>query len=306
MRRRHTSSVLAALIIAVGAVGGCGSGSAGVPPDTSSAARPTSSEVSATTTPTTTTSSPATSPSEGPTPPATPSAPHTSSSTGSRTSTGPAPSALPARLRGTDWESIPTSRAIVALTFDGGSSDAGVGSVLSTLQAEGIRATFFVTGDFARRFPSQVRRIAAAGHRVGNHSDRHPEYPTLTDVEIRADLARAESAIRSAAGVAAKPLFRFPFGARGAADVRVVNGAGYVPVRWTVDTLGWKGTSGGISASTVVQRVLDSAKPGQIVLMHLGANPDDGTTLDAEALPRIIAGLRAAGYDFVTLDALLR
>jgi peptidoglycan-N-acetylglucosamine deacetylase len=177
--------------------------------------------------------------------------------------------------------------------------------VLSTLQAEGIRATFFVTGDFARRFPSQVRRIAAAGHRVGNHSDRHPEYPKLTDVEIRADLARAESAIRSAAGVAAKPLFRFPFGARGTADIRVVNGAGYVPVRWTVDTLGWKGTSGGISASTVVQRVLDSARPGQIVLMHLGANPDDGTTLDAEALPRIVAGLRAAGYDFVTLDALL-
>jgi peptidoglycan-N-acetylglucosamine deacetylase len=39
--------------------------------------------------------------------------------------------------------------------------------------------------------------------------------------------------------------------------------------------------------------------------MHVGANPDDGTTLDADALPRVIAGLRAAGYDFVTLQALL-
>jgi len=44
--------------------------------------------------------------------------------------------------------------------------------------------------------------------------------------------------------------------------------------------------------------------PGQIVLMHVGANPDDGTTLDAAALPRIIAGYRANGYAFVTLDVL--
>jgi peptidoglycan/xylan/chitin deacetylase (PgdA/CDA1 family) len=151
-----------------------------------------------------------------------------------------------------------------------------------------------------------VRRIAVAGHRIGNHSDRHREYPKLADAEIRTDLARAESAIRVAAGVVAKPLFRFPFGARTAADIRVVNGAGYVPVRWTVDTLGWKGTSGGITASAVVQRVLDTARPGQIVLMHLGANPDDGSTLDADALRSVIAGLRADGYGFVTLDALLR
>jgi peptidoglycan/xylan/chitin deacetylase (PgdA/CDA1 family) len=86
----------------------------------------------------------------------------------------------------------------------------------------------------------------------------------------------------------------------------VVNDAGYVAVRWTVDTLGWQGTSGGASASSVRRRVLDSARPGEIVLMHLGANPDDGTTLDAQALPDVIESLRDLGYGFVTLDALLR
>ena len=77
------------------------------------------------------------------------------------------------------------------------------------------------------------------------------------------------------------------------------------PVGWTVDSLGWQGTSGGQTADKVAGRVLGAAQPGMIVLMHLGANPDDRTTLDADALPAIIQGLRAKGYSFTTLDALV-
>jgi peptidoglycan/xylan/chitin deacetylase (PgdA/CDA1 family) len=207
---------------------------------------------------------------------------------------------------GTDWERLPTSKPVVALTFDGGSSDAAVASVLSTLAGEGVRATVFLTGDFARRYPAQVRRIAAAGHVIGNHSDRHGAYPDLTDAQIRADLARARDAIVAAGGGrAAARYFRFPFGDRTPADIRAVNAAGYVTVRWTLDTLGWKGTPGGMSAALVRNRVLSQAQPGQVVLMHLGANPDDGTTLDADALPGVITGLKDRGYSFVTVDEVL-
>jgi peptidoglycan/xylan/chitin deacetylase (PgdA/CDA1 family) len=143
--------------------------------------------------------------------------------------------------------------------------------------------------------------MSSAGHRVGNHSDTHPDFTKSTSVEIRSQLARAESAIFARTGQSTKPLFRFPFGARTAQDIAVVNDAGYIPFRWTVDTLGWKGTSGGLDASIVRQRVLDTAQPGQIVLMHVVANPDDGTTLDADALPGIIDGLVAQGYGFVDL-----
>jgi peptidoglycan/xylan/chitin deacetylase (PgdA/CDA1 family) len=66
-----------------------------------------------------------------------------------------------------------------------------------------------------------------------------------------------------------------------------------------VDSLSWEGTSGGQSVQSVTNRVLAAAQPGEIVLMHLGSNPDDGTTLDAAALPAIIEGLRAHGYGFV-------
>lgn len=218
----------------------------------------------------------------------------------------PVPSTLPARLLATDWDRVPTDLPVVALTFDAGASDAAVGSVLATLSAYDVTATFFLTGDFARTYPAQVAAVAQAGHRLGNHSDNHEHYPALTDAEIRDDLAAAEAALVAAAGpVPVRPWFRFPFGDRTGADVVAVNSAQYVPVRWTVDTLGWKGTSGGITVDLVVERVLAAAEPGAVVLMHVGANPQDGTTLDADALPRVIEGLRAAGYGFVTLDALL-
>lgn len=103
-----------------------------------------------------------------------------------------------------------------------------------------------------------------------------------------------------------QPLFRFPFGDRDARTIPAVNDLGYVAVRWTVDTLGWQGTSGGRSADDVTERVLDTATAGQIVLMHVGSHPTDGSMLDADALAAVIGGLRAAGYRFVTLDALVK
>jgi peptidoglycan/xylan/chitin deacetylase (PgdA/CDA1 family) len=169
-----------------------------------------------------------------------------------------------------------------------------------------VAATFFLTGAFAERYPAFVQAIVARGHRLGNHTATHPHLPGLSDAAIVSQLAQAESQIRGAGGTDPRPMFRFPFGDRNVHVIEVVNGSGYVAVRWTVDTLGWQGTTfGGITAQIVVDRVIAAARPGEIVLMHVGSNPDDHTTLDADALPAVIARLRALGYEFTTLDALL-
>ncbi len=218
----------------------------------------------------------------------------------------PTPGAtLPERLLGKDIEAIPTSRRVVALTFDAGANAAGLPAILATLAAHRVSATFFLIGDFAARYPASVRAIVAGGHRIANHSTTHPYFTTLTDAAIRDQLSQARAAIRAAGGTDPRPLFRFPYGDRYARTIAAVNSGGYVCVRWTVDTLGWNGTTGGITAATVVSRVMAAARPGGIVLMHIGANPDDHTTLDADALPTVLTRLAAAGYGFVTLDALL-
>jgi len=212
---------------------------------------------------------------------------------------------LPASLRGKDIEVLPTTRPVVALTFDAGANADGLPAILATLAAEGVPGTFFLTGTFANAYPDRVRAIVAANHRLGNHSMTHPSMTGLSDAQVHDEVYRAATAIRASGGTDPRPFFRFPSGDRNARTIALLNDSGYVCVRWTVDTLGWQGTTGGSTRATVLARVLASARAGEIVLMHVGSHPTDHSTNDADALPDIIAQLRARGYGFVTLDVLL-
>ncbi|WCI07646.1 polysaccharide deacetylase family protein [Arthrobacter sp. OVS8] len=156
---------------------------------------------------------------------------------------------------------IPGAGAVVALTFDAGANSAGLPSILKTLAAKGVRGTFFLTGNWAAANPAGVAAIVAGGHRLGNHSMTHPGFTGLSDAAIGQQLSAAQQAIRAAEGP--RPLFRFPLGDRDARTIATVNAYGYLPVRWTVDTLGWKGSSGGITAQIVADRVLARLQPGR-------------------------------------------
>lgn len=278
-----------------------------IPGGQDDAAAPRTTGGPTTTSGTTTSAGPTSAPgttSPGATSPGTTSPGTTGSGTAGPPPTTAAPVGVPPELRGQDLTVLPTSRRVVALTFDAGANSAGLPSILATLAGKGVRATFFLTGRWAAANPDGVAAIRAGGHRLGNHSMTHPEFTGLTQTQIRDELRAAEQAI-AAGGGDPRPLFRFPFGDRDARTIAAVNDAGYVAVRWTVDTLGWQGTSGGRSAAEVADRALAGLQPGEIVLMHIGSNPDDGSTLDADALPGMIDRMRAAGYEFVTLDALL-
>ncbi|RPF25901.1 polysaccharide deacetylase family protein [Georgenia muralis] len=208
---------------------------------------------------------------------------------------------VPPSLRGTEWSVLPTTERVVALTFDAGANADAVPSILATLRATGTPATFFLTGAWTQSFPGLAADIAGA-YPVGNHTQSHPDLTTLSDADVRSQVIAADSAIREGAGTDPRPWFRFPFGARDARTISLVNCLGYGSVRWTVDTLGWQGTSGGQSASAIVSRVLANLRPGEIVLLHVGSHPTDGSTLDADALPAIIREVEARGYRFVDLD----
>ena len=288
---RHNALTVLALCLAVGA----SAASCGRSPSAEGLPSPSA----------TTTLAPQTTPASQTTHPS--SAAPTPTRTTAPTATTPSgPPTFPASLRGQDLEVLPTTARVIALTFDAGANAAGLPSILSTLDRGGVTATFFLTGGFANQYPTSVQAIVAGGHRLGNHTATHPHLPFAVgggDGE-RTDAGRV--ADPRGRRDRSWPLFRFPFGDRNAHTIAVVNGAGYVAVRWTVDTLGWKGTTlGGITAQIVVDRVVATARPGQIVLMHVGSNPDDHTTLDADALPTVISRLRDLGYGFVTLDALL-
>jgi len=199
---------------------------------------------------------------------------------------------------------LATSRRVVALTFDAGAGAGGVPKILATLQDTGVTATFFMTGRFAEVFPELARRIAAH-YPIANHTFDHRDLLELSPAEVRAEIVTASSAIARVVGEPPIRLFRFPYGSGNSETLRIVNELGYTAIGWTVDTLGWEGRIGGQSVQSVVDHTLSELQPGEIVLMHVGATPADGTTLDADALRTIIDRIQARGYGFVTLKELL-
>ena len=262
----------------------------------------TRSTTATTTAPTTSTSASTTTTITTPTQP--PSTQASFPATTSPAPTTPTPESLKA-LFGRVWQQIPTASPVVALTFDAGANGNGVPAILSTLRTAGVPATFFLTGSFTRSFPDLARSIVQGGYRVGDHTVDHPHLPSLSDALVAAEVTDAAGTITSVTGASPSPLFRFPYGDSDGRTLTVVNTLGYVAVGWTVDTLGWEGSSAGITTASIVTRVMAGLRPGEIVLMHVGSNPNDGSTLDADALASVIGSIKVAGYSFVTLDDLL-
>ena len=193
----------------------------------------------------------------------------------------------------------------VALTFDTEHQDrphpaGGEARVLEQLARAGIRATFFLQGRWVEAFPDTARSIAAAGHRIANHSYYHVRMPLLTAAGFARDVRAADAAIREHVGADPQPWFRLPFGA-GANDPALharLATLGYRHVGWDVDGMDWEPglTETALAASLEVG--VAASTDEAIVLLHAWPGPTAGAL--ALALPR----WRDAGATFVTVDEL--
>jgi peptidoglycan/xylan/chitin deacetylase (PgdA/CDA1 family) len=172
--------------------------------------------------------------------------------------------------------------------------------VLDQLDRLEVRGSFFLQGRWVEAYPRVARRIAEAGHLIGNHSHYHARLPLLTAAGLRSDVRAAESVIRRRAGVDPRPWLRLPFGS-GEGDPLLaarLKGLGYRHVGWDVDVAEWRARqSSRRVADGIVQRVLTRGD-GAIVLLHTWPDPVPGAV--AEFVPR----LREAGVTFVRLDEL--
>jgi peptidoglycan/xylan/chitin deacetylase (PgdA/CDA1 family) len=183
----------------------------------------------------------------------------------------------------------------IALTFDAGSDAIGI-AILDVLKKHNVKATFFLTGSWADKFPSYAKRMAVEGHDIGNHTYSHPDaVNTNTNIFVQ-DIIKAEEAIKRATGVTPRPYFRFPFGSYNAAALKAVGGAGYpYSIQWTIDTIDWQQPS----VDVIISRIQSGASNGDIILMHIGG------INTPEAVDRVIPILKSMGYTLVTLTELL-
>jgi len=177
---------------------------------------------------------------------------------------------------------------IVRLTFDDGPVRANTPRVLDVLANYRVKATFFVIGQRARRYPRLVKREYREGHSVQNHTYTHPELTTLSPVETRQELRATNRAIK-AAGVPRPHRFRPPHGHTNARVRSVGASLGLIQTLWSVDPHDWADPP----ASEICSRVVTNVRAGSIVLLHDGSGSN---TVDA--LPCIIKRLRTQGYRF--------
>jgi peptidoglycan/xylan/chitin deacetylase (PgdA/CDA1 family) len=183
----------------------------------------------------------------------------------------------------------------IALTFDAGSDIAGIG-ILDVLKKHNVKATFFLTGKWAEKFPTYAKRIADEGHEIGNHSYSHPDPVQISSDQLKLEISKAEQAIKTASGKSPRPYFRFPYGSFNTSALKATGEAGYpLSIQWSLDTIDWQQPT----VDVIVSRIEAGASNGDIVLMHIGGinTPD--------AVDRVIPILKAQGYQLVTLNELL-
>lgn len=183
---------------------------------------------------------------------------------------------------------------VLSLTFDAAWGNEDTEELISILGRYGVRATFFVVGEWVDKYPESVKALADAGHEVMNHSDDHPHFPKLSAEQMTENLNRCNDKIEKVTGV--RPtLFRPPYGDYNDSVIQTVRGIGMQAIQWDCDSLDWKD----YGADAICKRVLERAKPGSIVLFHNAAK------YTPQALPTVIEGLMQKGYSFVPVSELL-
>ena len=182
----------------------------------------------------------------------------------------------------------------IALTIDAAWEDDKTPFILETLEKYNVKATFFLCGFWAEKYPDEVKQIHDAGHELGNHTATHPHMNQLSVAEIKKELNKFDDMIERITGKRTTA-FRAPYGEYNDTVITTVRDMGYEVYQWDIDTIDWKEER---SAQTILDTVLPKLHDGCIILCH-----NNGFKIK-EYLPTLIETAQSQGYEFVTVSEL--
>lgn len=191
---------------------------------------------------------------------------------------------------------VQTDKPQVALSFDAAWGNEDTQRILDTLAKYNVKVTFFMTGGWVETYPEDVKRIAAAGHDLGNHSQNHKQMSKLSKEDCIEEIKKPHDMVKELTGIEMS-LFRPPYGDYNNTLVEACYGINYYPIQWDVDSLDWKD----YGATDIVNRVVNHKNlgNGSIILCHNGAK------YTADALDALITGLQDKGYELVPISQLI-
>lgn len=192
--------------------------------------------------------------------------------------------------------SVDTEEKVVSLTFDAAWGDEDLDEILSILDEHNCKATFFVTGDWATRYPDAIEKIYKQGHDLGNHGANHKHMTTLGQNDMIKEIEDCHNIVKAMTGVDMN-LFRAPYGDYNENVVLTAALCEYYTIQWDVDSLDWKDYGVESIINTVCRH--KNLQNGSIILLH------NGSTYTAQALDGLLNGLENQGYSFVPVSELI-
>ncbi|UOQ48859.1 delta-lactam-biosynthetic de-N-acetylase [Gracilibacillus caseinilyticus] len=192
----------------------------------------------------------------------------------------------------------PSGDKHVYLTFDNGYEAGYTEQILDVLKKKKVPATFFLTGHYVEDKPQLVQRMLDDGHIIGNHSDGHRDFTSISKEAFTKDVTELTDKIKNVDKKAVVQYIRPPKGTFNETSLTWANELGYTHIFWSVAFVDWnQGSEKGWQHA--YDQVMDQIHPGAIVLMHTVSKDN------ADALEHLIDDLRKQGYQFKSLDDLM-
>lgn len=190
---------------------------------------------------------------------------------------------------------VQTDKKQASITFDCAWGADDIPDILQALKNENIKASFFIVGQWAEKYPDIVRMISLDGHDIANHSYSHLRLGEMDRGRINSEIQLCGNKLAELAGGKIE-LFRPPYGDYNNSVVETARELGYYTIQWDVDSLDWKP---GISREEILTRICNKIKPGSIILFH------NDTAHTAKMLPDIISALKNMKYELLPVSQLI-
>lgn len=190
--------------------------------------------------------------------------------------------------------SVDTREKKIAITFDAAWTNQDTQQLIDILAKHNAKATFFIVGDWAKKFPESVKAFYDAGHTIANHSDTHKAFSKCSREEIKEEIINCNKKLEAITGVPVT-LVRAPSGDYTDQSLDVCKELNMTMIQWSCDSLDYTK----ISTEEIVNRVVKGTTNGSILLFH------NGVENTAPALDKILTELSKQGYSFVSVDDLI-
>lgn len=190
-----------------------------------------------------------------------------------------------------------TNQKEIYITFDSGFENGNTERILDALKKHGVKATFFLVGNYFETQPELVKRMAEEGHTIGNHTYSHPDMSKIGDIQsFQTELQKNEALYRDILGSEMPKLYRPPQGKFCEENLKMAQQLGYSTVFWSLAYVDWY-TDDQPTPEQAFSKLLPRIHPGAVVLLH------STSSTNAEILDELLTKWEEMGYSFGDLEA---